>query len=366
MALPQFGSLTTFDTLASTEQSIAQFGEDNAWDGIASMLDSYNAQVTAITTPLMEKTTSRLRRYGTAAQMEMQRMDEMGTPNAQKVSAGVPVGFPLEDYGIALQWSQLFMKQKTVKQLAAQVSAATTADLRRIIRNVKIALFMGLNYNFTDYLVDHVEIIPLPIKSLLNADGAPIPPGPNGEVFNGSTHTHYLANAGLTNGFAGACLQTVLEHYNDGQAVIWISRNDESAFRLLPDFIKMTYDTVIKATNVEYAPGSLNPTKLYNRMIGYFQGAEVWTKPWMIPGYMFSYMEGQPQPLVMRIRGVDVNGGVAVDGAGDFGISYEDEVHPLRAKAFEREYGISVWNRTNGSIGYFTGGGSVYVQPIIA
>ncbi len=366
MALPQFGTLTTYDTLQSEQQTIQQFGEDKVWDGIASMLDAYNEQVNAITAALVDKTTSRLRRYGGAAQMEMQRIDEFGTPNVQKVQNYTAVGFPLESYAAAIQWTRLFMKQKTVQHIAAQVQAVTTADMRRLIRNIKIALFTGVNYNFTDYLVDHQEIVPLPIKALLNADGAPIPPGPNGETFNGYTHTHYLASAGLTNAFLTSCLQTVLEHYNDGQAVMWINRTDQDAFRALADFRPLVYENIVRPTTIEYATGpALNPTKLFNRMIGYFQDAEVWVKPWMISGYVFTYLQGQPQPLVMRIRGMDANGGAPMDGAGDLVISYEDEIHPLRAKAWEREYGVSVWNRTNGSVGYFAGSGTAYVQPTI-
>ena len=364
MALPQFGTQTTFDALASTQQTIAQFGEDHAWDGIASMLNSYNDQQAELTSSLVDRTTSRLRRYGTAAQMEMQRLDEMGTPNVQKVQPGVPVGFPLENYGIALQWTRTFMKTTKASVLASQILAATTADTRRMIRNIKVAIYTGINYNFVDYLVDHLEVIPLPVKAFLNADGQPVPPGPNGEVYNGYTHTHYLASATLTNAFAASVVETVIEHYNEGEAVIWINRADETAWRALVDFKAMTYDYVIRATTQEYGEGTLNKDRLYNRQIGYFRGAEVWTKPYAIAGYMFCYMDGAPQPLVMRIRGEEANGGAPLEDSGNFVLTYEDDLHPLRAKAYEHEYGIGVWNRTNGSVGYY--GGSVYVQPVIS
>lgn len=365
MALPQFGTMTTFDTLAATQQTIAQFGEDRAWDGVAAMLDAYNAQVQAVTASLVDRTTSRLRRYGSAAIVEMQRLDEMGTPNAQKVRAGVPVGFPLENYGTALQWTLTYLKNRKAADLAAQVKAAAAGDQRRLLRNIKLAIYNAVNYNFTDYLVDHLEIIPLPVKALLNGDGAPIPPGPNGEIYDGHTHTHYLASATLTNAAMAGALETVIEHFNEGQAVIYINRADEPAFRLLADFKSLVYDTTIRANNQEYGQGTLDPTRLYNRMIGYFRGAEVWTKPWAIAGYFFTYMQGVPQPLVMRIRGDDPNGGTALDGAGDFVLVYEDEEHPLRARAWEREYGIGVWTRTNGSVLYCGGSGAAYVQPVI-
>jgi hypothetical protein len=41
----------------------------------------------------------------------------------------------------------------------------------------------------------------------------------------------------------------------------------------------------------------------------------------------------------------------------------EDERHPLRARAWEAEYGFGVWTRTNGAVLYT--GGTSYVSPTI-
>lgn len=366
MALTTFGTLTSFETLAANTQTIAQFGEDRAWDGIASALNAWNVMVREATQDLMVQTTSRLRRYGGQGQAKMQKMDEMGTPNAQKQKAGSPVGFPLDAYGEALQWNRLYVLNRRTNEFAAQVQALMTADMQNMLEQIKIALFMGVSRNFIDYRVDQVsDTVPIPIKPLLNADGSVIPPGPQGQQFNPYTHTHYLATAAWNNAWLQGLLETVVEHYSAGKAMIYINRSDEPNMEAMEDFKALTYIETLKATNQEYGIGVLDPIQLYNRHIGWFRGAAVWVKPWMIPSYVFCFMAGVPQPLCMRIRGETPDGGNPVEGAGDFTIQYEDETHPLRARAYEREFGIGVWNRTNGAIGYIGGNGQYYVQPNI-
>src|SRR5882757_424113 len=141
MALPSFGTLTTFDTLQSTTQTVAQFGEDRAWETVASLLDIFNEQVNTLTADLVDTTTNRLRRYGGSPTMKMQRLDEMGTPNAQKGRQTAIVGFPLEMYGIALQWTRKYLQTKRASEFAAQIEMATTASVRAKIGNIKVALF---------------------------------------------------------------------------------------------------------------------------------------------------------------------------------------------------------------------------------
>ncbi len=78
-------------------------------------------------------------------------------------------------------------------------------------------------------------------------------------------------------------------------------------------------------------------------------------KPWMPANYLFAFVDGAPAPLMMRTRNA---------GSGDMEMVYEAEEHPLRARAIEREFGISVWNRTNGAALFITAGG-VYVAPTL-
>jgi hypothetical protein len=47
---------------------------------------------------LVERTTDRQRRYGTAASKTMQVADQFGRPQAQKITAGATIGVPLRLY----------------------------------------------------------------------------------------------------------------------------------------------------------------------------------------------------------------------------------------------------------------------------
>ena len=51
---------------------------------------------------------------------------------------------------------------------------------------------------------------------------------------------------------------------------------------------------IIKADNVQGARGTLDMSRLDNRAIGIFEGAEVWVKPWMIQNYCFAWDAASP------------------------------------------------------------------------
>lgn len=354
-----YGTLSTADTLGSLAVStltIAQIGEDEAFAAITAALDAHNAQVREMMDLLVETTTDRLRRYGGPATVTMDEIDEYGTPDAQKVTAGLNVGFPLRLYGTALQWTRRYFLNATGAELAAQFEAARDADAKLVIRELKRAMFTPTNFTILDRLVDGLS---LDVKRFVNADGAGIPVGPNGVTFNGATHTHYLYTAGTTLAAADitALIETLIEHYSSGEPLIYINRAQETVFRGLTGFTAYLDARIIPATNANQLRGQLDTTNLYNRAIGIYGGAEIWVKEWVPAGYLLGTVRGGPKPLVMRERSA---------GSGDMVLSFDDEVHPLRARGFEREAGWAVWNRTNGAVLYIdSGAAGAYVAPTI-
>lgn len=350
-----FGTLSISDLLAARSTSVADFGEDRTFDAIDALLAAHNVITSEMLSELVDTTTDRQRRVGGIDTMRMERVDELGRVDAQKVSTADTVGFPLDLYAIALQWNRKYMQTHTPAELAAQVQAATTADTRNLQLLVKQAIFTPTNTTgYIDRLVDSVQIAP--IKALQNADSAPIMPGPNGEEYNGATHTHYLANATLTAAFVDSVVNTTAEHFASGEAKLYINQAQEVAirgFKATGEFIELLPMNVIAGANAVYANGSLNVMNVGNRPIGLWRGkAEIWVKPWIPANYLFAWVMGQPKPIVMRER---------TAGSGAFTLDYEDESYPLRARQIGRECGFGVWNRTNGAVGYI-GGGS-YVTP---
>lgn len=349
-----YGTLSVLDTLRASQQSIADFGEDKAFDAIETARMAHNRILAEMLAGFVEVTTDRQRRYGGNADMTMDEVDEYGRGDAQKIAAGTTVGFPLRLFNVTVQWTRKYMQNRSVTELAAQFDAAQTAHVRAIQREIKRAIFTPVNTSFVDRLVDNVS---LSLKAFLNADSAEIPAGANGETFNASTHTHYAARvAGLAASDVTSLLETVIEHHNAGQAMLFVNRASEAALRAMTANFTPYVDTrIIPGSGVTVANGDLNPTNLYNRAIGIFDGAEVWVKPWIPANYMFCFVAGAPKPLCLRERRA---------GSSGLQIAAEDESYPLRAQTLEAEFGVSVWTRTNGAVLY-TGGTGTYVAPSI-
>jgi len=354
-----FGTLSTLDTLAATQQSIAEYGEDRAWDQIDVALAAHNRQMQELVDGFVEITADRQRRYGSAASKSMQELDQFGQPAPQKVTAGVTVGFPLRLYGDALQWTRKFMQTPgSAAQLTAELNSMMDADRRNIIYQIKKALFTPAGYSFLDVLIDSVT---LAVKPLVNADGASIPLGPNGESFNAGSHTHYLYTTGTAIAAAdlSGLITTVLEHHNTGTPVVYISTAEESAVRGLVGFTAYIDARIVRGggATTDVAGAGLDMMNPYDRAIGLFGAAEIRVRPWMPSGYLLAtVLNAGMSPLVMRTRG----------GFGALQLIFEDESHPLRAKSYEREFGMGVWTRTGAAVLYIdTGNGDVYVAPTL-
>jgi hypothetical protein len=353
-----FGTLGTLDTLASSQQTIAQYGEDRAFSDIQRSLEIDNRILMESMSPLVERTTDRQRRYGGTANMTMQEVDEFGRSDAQKVAAGVTVGFPLRLFDISVQWNRKFFQNATAAELAAQMTAAQASYRRKVLLEMKKALFNPMNYTFEDALVDHVD---LSVKRLVNADSAAIPLGPNGGTFDGATHTHYIARVStLAATDIDAVINTVIEHHAEGRPMLYINRASESAvrgFNSAGQFLAYQPVTIQPSDDsIRARGGTLAGTPIDNRAIGIWgtSNTEVWVKPWVPANYMFAWVAGAPAPLVFRTRNA---------GGGGLTVAADDELHPLRAETLEAEFGFGVWTRTNGAVLYT--GGTSYTAPTL-
>lgn len=352
------GTLTTFDTMATAyNTTVAQFGEDRAWDAIQEALTAHNALLQEAMSQLVEPTTDRLRRYGGPDSMAMEELDEFGTPDAQKISAGVTVGFPMRFYGIGLQWTRLYFQNHMASELAAQISAVQDADVKAVHREIKKALFTPTsNTSYVDRRVDHVT---LPVRALLNADSLAIPIAPDGTTFVGSSHTHYLYTDG-TNVVAAdltSLINHVLEHFLGGEIMVAINLAQEATVRGFTGFTAYLDARLVPASTTAYAKGALDMTNMTNRAIGVFGPAEVWVKPWVPSGYLVAMHLGGNKALAMRTR----NG-----GGGQLELLFDNEIYPLRARALGREFGVGVSDRAAAACMYVdTGNGNAYVAPTI-
>lgn len=352
-----YGTISVLDSLAATNQSVVEIGENVVWAQVQAALTAHNEVVTELMADFVETTTDRRRRYGGNDEMVMEDIDEFGRPDAQKITAAADVDFPLRKFGASLQWTADSLEVMSGAQMAANVTAMQDADMRAFQREIKRAVFRATNYTAVDRLVDGTS---LAVKRLVNADSAVIPLGPNGETFDGATHTHYLATASFIAANMDSLILSVIEHHPTGVARVYINRAQETAVRALAGFTAYLDARLVAgggATGVT-ATRSLDSFDLNNREIGVYSAggvsAIVTVKPWVPASYLFAWVEGAPRPVVRRIRNAN---------RANLRLVAENEAHPLRARSYEREHGFGVWNRTNGAVLY-TGGGT-YTDPTL-
>lgn len=285
--------------------------------------------------------------YGSAASGSMVQTDEFGRAPTQKQAPGETVGFPLHRFQYPVGWTDVWFDIHKPVDMAVAIAGAEQAHRKRVAWDIKNALFQSANYSHTDYLVDNVLVGGTNgIKRLLNADSTSIPVGPNGETFDGTTHTHYVGEASYTAAFLSTEIQNVAEHGHTNDMRVYINRAQEAATRAFTGFVAYVEARIVNQTAAQVAQGRVLDVNapLDNRAIGLFEGAEVWIKPWVPANYVFIWDAAGPKPLRFRQRAETTLQGLRLKAV--------NRAFPLEAEFFLAEYGISVWNRTNGSVLY--------------
>lgn len=339
--------------LAVQGQSVVDYGLDRANVAIQAELAAHNAIVDDMIGLLAERTTDRGAVYGAGAQMEMIDADEYTRAPTQVPGVPSMIDFPLKKKAIAIGWTNDWFQQNTPADLARAMLDAEEADLRAIQLEIKRAIYGATNYSIRDTTVDNYT---LNVKRFVNADSAAVPVGPNGETFNGATHTHYDGVAALSNAALLGEVNDVTEHGHTRDVRIAINTADEASVRALADF-RPFYDPEIRpSANVDIATRPLDMDNAGNRAIGRFNGATVWVKPWALASYPFVWAAGDPrkplrfrEPVQANLRGFRIVG--------------ENPAFPLLARFMERRFGVGVWTRTNGAVLYTAN--ATYASPTL-
>lgn len=357
----QTGTHDISTLLAARFASAAEYGVDTIARVLASDLAAWNSIVAEMVADMCEVTTDRQRKYGTSANGEMMEVDEYGKAPTQKALPGATVGFPLRLFQFNLGWTAKYLETATPADLATMSLNAQKAHWRVIQRELKKQVYVSANYTFNDHLIDNVD---LAVKRFVNADGASIPDGPNGEVFVGSTHNHYIGEATLTAAFLTSLINDVIEHGHGAAVRIAISTTDEAAVRALTGFTAYQDPRLIFPSLPQYTTGvssnlstqTLDISRLDNRAIGIFGGAEVWVKSWAIANYIYCWDAEDPSKgLAYRQR--------SQTGLQGLRLAASLPDHPLYVDFMESEFGMGQWTRTNGAVLYFAN--ATYADPTI-
>jgi hypothetical protein len=337
---PKTGTLDIASLFAARAQSAVAFGLDTIAQILNADNDNYNFLVQQAIRDVADTSTDRLRFAGTSIGGDMMEADEYSRIPTQKDVPGYPIGIPERKYHFAVGWTKQWEKKRSPADFATAQKAAQGADLRRIRYELQKAIYTPTNYTFYDYNVDNAQ---LAVKAFVNADGLGIQNGPNGEIYNGATHTHYDGSATLTAAALQAEINDVVEHGYGRTVRVYINAVDAAAVQALTGFIPYQDPRVSLNANANQAnQDRLDITRMDNRALGLFGQAEVWVKPWAVANYAFvTDVDPQsPRPLLMRTD---------PDSAG-LHIEAELDTFPLRAQYQEHVFGFGVWNRLNGAV----------------
>lgn len=356
--MPNYGTLMLSDLLATTTGTIAQFGpgaEDMIWATFARSLAAHNKQMTEMVSTFCDFTTERIFGNGGIQTGDFEELDEFETPRPQKVAPGENYGIPMRNYGYGQQWTDLYLEEATPAELAGQFVSVMDADKRNVVNQINRAMYLSSNYSSVD--IRRKDQATLPVKRLANADGFSIPTGPNGETFTAGSHTHYLARVST---FAStdldALITTVSEHYV-GKVIVAINIAQETAVRAFTGFQAVQDVRVIQATTSSYAREPLDITNRGDRLIGIYNGAEIWVKPWAIANYLLAWNTGAPKVLLFRTRTGSDN------PAAGLRPIYKQRGYPLTMEGWAREMGVGVSGRVSAAVLYI--GATSYADPAL-
>lgn len=328
------GTLDIASLQAATNVSAVEFGEENIAEVIAADNRAFSDVVEDMLRDLAATTTERLKLVGSSLGGNAVEVDEYGQGPTQKDVPGYFCGVPLRRIQFPIGWTAQFVKNARAADFAVRNGIAQGAHLRRARYELQKAIYTPTNYTFIDHLVDKAS---LPVKAMINADSTPMANGPNGEVFDGATHTHYDGSATLTAAAVTALINDVVEHRNGARVRVCINVANVAAFSQLTGFTPLQPSHLTLNANTNEAVNRLDVTKADNRQVGWFGVAEVWTKPWAVANYAVAYdVDAPAKPLARRVETVDRGMHVAAQFSS----------HPLYAEFTEWFYGFAAWNRT--------------------
>lgn len=337
-------SIADLQAIAELQRPVAELSSEqqlNLWEFIRIQLDAHNRMVDEQRAEFFEVSSERIAGAGGSDDGEMQEIAEFGSPDVQKPSEGALMGFPLRRYAFATQWTRKYMEIALPADLVATTNMVMNADVRNMQRQIRRAIYTPTNTSFVDRLMRSAAT--LPVKALANADGFPIPVNSSGVSFNAGTHTHYLGTSSFAAANLSALIATVREHYSSGEVRVVINQAQAATVRAFTGFVPVTNARIVQPTSATYvaSPGRDVSDSGYNQLIGIFDDAEIWIKPWAVANYVVAYHRGGRPLLRYRQRSA---------AYGSLRLVYEDENHPLRAETFEREFGIAPQERTGAAV----------------
>ncbi|SMB93318.1 hypothetical protein [Deinococcus hopiensis] len=341
-----------------TNQTVIQFGLEDVQASVQAELAVHNNQINDMVGNLVQAAPSRIvaDASGILLEGEMREVDEYGRVATQKTGAPPQIGIPMRRFQFGVGFTGDFLARATPAQIAVSTYNAEAADRRKTIQLIRNTLFNPTNSTFYDFLRDNME---LPVKALYNNDGTAPPLGPNGETWDG-THSHYMGFSAFTAANLNALILNVAEHTNNARIEVYINVAQEEAVRGFSGFTPAVDPNVIVSVNQTVTVQRLDTGRQNNRMIGLFNGAEIWVKSWIFPNYAAAVdTNAAVKPIARR----EPTGEDAVVGAPGLRMVGTIVTFPLQSEYWGREVGYGVRNRGAAAVAQFNGTPGTYADP---
>lgn len=355
-SLPRRGARTgTYDLRDLqniTNQTVIQAGLEDVQAAVQAELAVHNNQVNDMTAILVSPATNRIvpDASGLMLDGEMRKVDEYGRVATQKTGAPELIGIPMDRYQFGVGFTGDYLQRATPAQIAISTRNAEAADRRQVIRLIRNRLFNPSNSDFYDYLRDNTK---LSVKALYNNDGVFTPPlGPNGETFD-ATHNHFMGFTAFTAANLDALIQNVAEHTNDAKIEVYLNVAQEQAVRGFTGFTAAVDPSLIVSVNQTVTVERLNTGRQNNRLIGRYNGADIWVKSWIFPNYGAAVdANATNKPLARR----EPTGEDAIVGTPGLRMVGSIVTFPLQSEYWGREIGFGVRNRGAAAVAQFNSG----------
>jgi len=344
-----------------TNQTVILFGLEDVQAAVQAELAIHNSIANDMTSTLVAPVSSRIvpDASGMMLDGDMAEVDEYGRVRTQKVGTPEQIGIPIKRYQFGVGFTADYLHRATPAQVALATLNAQSADIRNTIRQVRNTLFNPTNSTFVDWLRDNMS---LSLKALYNADGVAPPMGPNGETFDG-THNHYMAFTAFTPAALDALINNVAEHSNNNRLETYINVAQEATVRTFPGFTAAVDPNIVVATTQSITVQRLDTGRSNNRLIGRYNGTDVWVKSWIFPNYGAVANAAAAVPAIGRR---EPTGEDAVVGTPGLRMVGQIVTFPLQSEYWGREIGFGVRNRGVAAVAQFNAAtAGVYQDPTL-
>lgn len=330
------------DLLNYDNATAEAYGYEQLNEVITRELAAVNAVTTEALALFASDTTEREEGAPTGGNPRMVMIDpDYARSRTQKGQSAGKRGYPLHALEYAAGFTAMYLRQATVSEVARTALNARLAYVGATRDAVMRAFFSPTNYTFQDYVTP--DKMPVEVKALANGDGEAPPLTTNGKRF-APGHNHYMAGA-LDSANTDALVKNVTEHYEGNRVIVYVSADDEAAWRMVPGFLPYLPGNINAGQNQASAVGTLITTQTDDRPIGVLpNGAVVHTKPWVPHDYSLAINTNAPKPLRRRLH--------RNRGMQGLFLNAENIAAPLQATAFAAFFGFGASERWAASVLY--------------